>query len=128
MVRSRITGPEPRAALLYRRARRSARTPSFSSAALGLNLKQFYGQTENCALTAAQRDGAVRLHTVGRPLPGVEIRIGDSGEILMRAASVFDGYTGDAEATAQRAGRWLAAYRRCRLSGGGRPARRARAA
>jgi long-chain acyl-CoA synthetase len=68
---------------------------------LGLNLKQFYGQSENCALTAAQRDGAVKLHTVGHPLEGVELRIDDAGEILIRAASVFDGYTGDEAATAQ---------------------------
>src|SRR5258706_10879301 len=52
--------------------------------ALGLDLKQFYGQTENCALTAAQDSGAVRLHTVGRALPGVEIRIAESGDILVR--------------------------------------------
>ena len=69
--------------------------------ALGLDLKQFYGQTENCALTVAQSSDSVRLQTVGRPLPGVEIKIDDSGEILVRAASLFDGYIGDAEATAR---------------------------
>ncbi len=75
---------------------------------LGLNLKQFYGQSENCALTAAQRDGAVRLHTVGHPLAGVEIRIGEAGEILIRASSVFDGYTGgDATAANALADGWL---------------------
>ncbi len=68
---------------------------------LGLNLKQFYGQSETCALTAAQRDGAVRLHTVGHPLAGVELRISEAGEILIRAPSVFDGYAGDDEATAK---------------------------
>jgi long-chain acyl-CoA synthetase len=73
---------------------------------LGLNLKQFYGQSENCALTAAQRDGAVRLHTVGHPLAGVEIRISEEGEILIRAPSVFDGYTG-AEAGSALAEGWL---------------------
>jgi long-chain acyl-CoA synthetase len=75
---------------------------------LGLNLKQFYGQSENCALTAAQHDDAVRLHTVGQALPGVEIRIDASGEILIRAQSVFDGYAGDDEATAKAiVGGWL---------------------
>jgi long-chain acyl-CoA synthetase len=68
---------------------------------LGLNLKQFYGQSETCALTAAQRDGAVRLHTVGHPLAGVELRISEAGEILIRAPSLFGGYAGDEEATAQ---------------------------
>jgi long-chain acyl-CoA synthetase len=75
---------------------------------LGLNLKQFYGQSETCALTAAQRDGAVRLHTVGHPLAGVELRISEAGEILIRAASLFDGYAGDDEATAKAlADGWL---------------------
>jgi long-chain acyl-CoA synthetase len=68
--------------------------------ALGVDLKQFYGQTENCALTAAQDSAGVRLHTVGRALPGVDIRIDPSGEILIRADSVFDGYLDDDEATA----------------------------
>jgi long-chain acyl-CoA synthetase len=67
---------------------------------LGLNLKQFYGQSETCALTAAQSDGAVRLHTVGNALPGVGIRVDDTGEILLRAPSVFDGYADDEQATA----------------------------
>jgi len=67
--------------------------------ALGVNLKQIYGQTESCALTAAQDDGAVKLHTIGKPLPGVEVRIDDKGEILIKSASVIDGYFDDAEAT-----------------------------
>jgi long-chain acyl-CoA synthetase len=76
--------------------------------ALGLDLKQFYGQTENAALTAAQLSSKVKLHTVGQPLPGVEIRIADDGEILVRADSVFDGYLGDDAATAaSMAGGWL---------------------
>ncbi len=69
--------------------------------ALGLDLKQFYGQTENCALTAAQQSGEVRLHTVGKPLPGIEIRIAENGEILIRGESVFDGYFNDEAATAR---------------------------
>ena len=76
--------------------------------ALGLNLKQFYGQTENCALTAAQKTGDVKLNTVGQPLPGVEVKIADDGEILLRADSVFDGYLNDDEASAKTlAGGWL---------------------
>jgi len=67
--------------------------------ALGLDLKQFYGQTENCALTAAQNSGDVKLNTVGKPLPGVEVKIADDGEILIRADSVFDGFLNDEEAT-----------------------------
>ncbi|HKU94164.1 MAG TPA: AMP-binding protein [Vineibacter sp.] len=69
--------------------------------ALGINLKQFYGQTETSAFTAAQDDGAVRLHTVGRPLPGVDVKIDDSGEILVRSQSIVDGYFDDPDASAK---------------------------
>jgi len=56
-----------------------------------------------------QEDGEVRLHTVGRPLPGVEVRIADSGEILVRSGSVFSGYWHDETAThaALEADGWL---------------------
>ncbi len=69
--------------------------------ALGLNLRQFYGQTENCALAVAQSPGDLKLHTVGRPFPGVEIRIADDGEILMRGGNVFDGYHQNETASAE---------------------------
>ena len=48
--------------------------------ALGIDLRQFYGQTETAALTAAQPEGQVTLHTVGKPMPGVEVQIDDSGK------------------------------------------------
>jgi long-chain acyl-CoA synthetase len=67
--------------------------------ALGIDLRQFYGQTETAALTAAQPEGQVALHSVGKPMPGVEVRIDDSGEILVRSGSTIDGYFGDPEAT-----------------------------
>src|SRR5699024_5891795 len=69
--------------------------------ALGLNLRQFYGQTENAALCAAQDPATLKLHTVGAPFPGVEIRISDAGEILVRGDNVFDGYADNPEATAE---------------------------
>ena len=69
--------------------------------ALGLDLRQFYGQTENCALAAAQDPGSIKLHTVGKPFPGVEIELSDEGEILMRADNVFDGYYNNPDATAE---------------------------
>lgn len=69
--------------------------------ALGIRLKQFYGQTETCALSAAQVEGRVQINTVGRAMPGVEVKIDDKGEILIRADSVFEGYADNPEATAE---------------------------
>jgi long-chain acyl-CoA synthetase len=69
--------------------------------ALGVNLKQLYGQTETCALSAAQDDGAVKLHTVGKPMPGVQIRIAYNGEIQIQSGAVIDGYFDDPDATAK---------------------------
>ena len=67
--------------------------------ALGVKLRQLYGQTENSAFHAMQDEGEVRLHTVGRPLPGVEVRISDDGEIMNRSGSLFAGYWMNDEAT-----------------------------
>ena len=67
--------------------------------ALGVQLRQLYGQTESSAFNAMQDEGEVRLHTVGRPLPGVQVRIADGGEILTRSGSNFAGYWNNDEAT-----------------------------
>ncbi|MEJ3742739.1 AMP-binding protein [Actinomycetes bacterium KLBMP 9797] len=69
--------------------------------AIGVNLKQIYGQTEICGIAVAHRDGGVRFHTVGAPIPGTELRIADDGEILLRSASVFRRYLHDPRATAR---------------------------
>jgi long-chain acyl-CoA synthetase len=69
--------------------------------ALGLELRQFYGQTETVALTAAQDPSDVKLHTVGKPFPGVDIKISDDGEILVKGDNVFDGYYQRPDATAE---------------------------
>ena len=69
--------------------------------ALGVKLRQLYGQTESSAFNAMQDVEEVRLHTVGRPLPGVEARIDDSGEIIIRSGSVFSGYYKQDDATAK---------------------------
>jgi long-chain acyl-CoA synthetase len=75
---------------------------------LGINLKQVYGCTECSALATVQRDGEVRPDTVGRPLPGVEVRIAEDGEVLIRSAGVFQGYYKNPEATAEAlADGWL---------------------
>jgi len=69
--------------------------------ALGIKLRQLYGQTENSAINAIQSPGEVRLHTVGKPAPGVEVKIAEDGEILVRSDSVFEGYFNKPEATAE---------------------------
>ena len=76
--------------------------------ALGVMLRQFYGQTESSAFNAMQDVNEVRLHTVGRPMPGVEVRISEQGEILLRSESVFSGYFRLPEATQESlADGWL---------------------
>ena len=68
--------------------------------ALGINLKQLYGQTEASVFITQQRDHEVRADTVGTPTPGVEIRIGDTGEVFYRSAGVFQEYYKNPESTA----------------------------
>ena len=69
--------------------------------AIGVNLKQLYGQTEASVYVTMQPDGEIRADTVGRPAPQVEIRIDESGEVLYRSPGVFIGYYKDAEKTAE---------------------------
>jgi len=66
---------------------------------LGINVKQLYGMTESSALICIQQDGDVKLDTVGPPLPGVEVRVSPSGEVLYRSPGVFQGYFKNPEAT-----------------------------
>ncbi|MFH1152770.1 MAG: AMP-binding protein [Pseudomonadota bacterium] len=60
--------------------------------AIGVNLKQIYGQTEITGIAYMHRDGDVRPDTVGKPLPGTECKIADNGEILSKSLSVSPGY------------------------------------
>ena len=76
--------------------------------ALGVKLRQLYGQTESSAFNAMQDAAEVRLHTVGRPLPGVDVKISEAGEILIRSESVFAGYYQLPDASAEALGDgWL---------------------
>ncbi len=59
---------------------------------MGVNLKQVYGQTETSGLAYVQRDGEIDPDTVGKPLPGVEVRVSEAGEVLTRCAGVCHGY------------------------------------
>jgi len=69
--------------------------------ALGLNLKQVYGQTETSGICVLHPDGEVRPETVGKPTPGTRIRISDAGEVLVNSESVFLGYYKNPDATRQ---------------------------
>ncbi|QFG70201.1 long-chain fatty acid--CoA ligase [Ornithinimicrobium pratense] len=60
--------------------------------AIGVNLKQIYGQTEICGIAVVHRDDDIAFNTVGTPIPGTDLRITDDGEILLRSPSVFRGY------------------------------------
>ncbi len=68
--------------------------------ALGINLKQLYGQTEASVFITQQPDGEVRSDTVGVPSPGVELRIADSGEVFYRSPGTFVEYFKNPESTA----------------------------
>jgi len=68
--------------------------------AVGIPIAEVYGQTEDCGPTTMNRPGRVRIGTVGEPLPGLDVRIGPDGEVLVRGPNVCEGYWNDPEATA----------------------------
>ena len=68
--------------------------------ALGINLKQLYGQTEASVFITQQPDGQVRSDTVGVPSPGVEVRIAETGEVFYRSPGTFMSYYKNPESTA----------------------------
>ena len=68
---------------------------------IGVNLKQFYGQTETCAYVCLQPDGQVKYDSVGIAAPGIEIKLAESGEVLVKGVSVMDGYYMRPDATAE---------------------------
>jgi len=59
---------------------------------LGLNLKQLYGMTEASVFVCMQPDGQIKADTVGVPAPGVEIKIADNGEVLVKSPGIFQSY------------------------------------
>jgi len=69
--------------------------------AIGVNLKQIYGQTEIAGISVVHRDGDVKFDTVGTPIPETEIQITESGEIISKSPSVFLGYYKMEEETAK---------------------------
>jgi len=68
--------------------------------ALGVPLREGYGQTESTGVIALQRIDRPRWGYVGEPVPGMEVKIDEDGEILTRGPGVFKGYFKDPELTA----------------------------
>ena len=68
---------------------------------LGINVKQLYGMTEASVFVTIQRDGDVRLDSVGTPIKDVEVKISPEGEVLYKSPGVFQGYFKNEAATRQ---------------------------
>ncbi|MET8679680.1 long-chain fatty acid--CoA ligase [Streptomyces sp. NPDC004647] len=67
----------------------------------GVTIYEGYGLTESTSAATANPPGRVRFGTVGRPVPGTTVRLGDDGEILLRGGTVFSGYLNDTGGTAE---------------------------
>jgi long-chain acyl-CoA synthetase len=67
--------------------------------AFGVNIKQVWGSTELAGLASLQPDGEADPDTVGRVIPGSDVRIAEDGEVLIRSAAVFKGYYKQPDAT-----------------------------
>jgi long-chain acyl-CoA synthetase len=68
---------------------------------IGINLKQLYGQTETCAYVCLQPDGQVKPSSVGAPAPGVEIKIANNGEVLVKGPMLLKEYYNRPDSTAE---------------------------
>jgi long-chain acyl-CoA synthetase len=69
--------------------------------ALGIELAELWGMSETCGFGACNRPGQVKIGTVGPPSPGVEMTLGDDGEVLVRGDFVMLGYRNAPEKTAE---------------------------
>jgi long-chain acyl-CoA synthetase len=68
---------------------------------IGVTVFEGYGLTETTAAAAVNHDTALRIGTVGRPLPGVDVAIADDGEVLLRGGIIMRGYWKNEQATAE---------------------------
>jgi long-chain acyl-CoA synthetase len=68
---------------------------------IGINLKQLYGSTETAVFVCLQPDNAARADTVGIPIDGVEIKLADNGEIMVRSPGLLKEYYKNPAATAE---------------------------
>jgi long-chain acyl-CoA synthetase len=69
--------------------------------AIGVNLKQLYGSTETAVFVCLQPDHEAHADTVGVPIAGVEIKLADNGEVLVRSSGLLKGYYKNPQATAE---------------------------
>ena len=78
-------------------------------AALGLPICEGWGMTETTAITTINPREQIRIGTVGRALPGIEVVLADDGELLVRGPTIMRGYRKDREKTAETidSGGWL---------------------
>ena len=77
-------------------------------ASIDLPIREIYGQSEDSGPTSYNLPGRTRLGTVGPPLPGIEVKLAEDGEVLVRGPNVFVGYYKDPQATAEAlADGWL---------------------
>lgn len=87
---------------------------------LGLRLRDVYGQTEVSGATSMTRPAGSIRGGVGRPLPGVEVKVADHGELLVRSPSIFTRYVGDEQRTAEAfESGWFKTGDRARLTDNG---------
>ena len=70
-------------------------------ASLDLPVQEIYGQSEDCGPTSFNLPGKTRLGSVGPPFPGIEVKLAEDGEILVRGPNVFMGYFKEPAATAE---------------------------
>ncbi|MFZ6735330.1 AMP-dependent synthetase/ligase [Undibacterium sp. Ji42W] len=68
---------------------------------IGVNLKQLYGSTETCAYVCLQPDGKIKFDSVGAAAPGVEVKLAENGEVLVRSDAMLTGYYKRPDATAE---------------------------
>jgi long-chain acyl-CoA synthetase len=68
---------------------------------IGINLKQLYGSTETAVFVCLQPDHEVKADTVGVPIEGVQIRVADSGEVMVKSAGLLKEYYKNPAATAE---------------------------
>jgi long-chain acyl-CoA synthetase len=68
---------------------------------IGVNLKQLYGATETCAYVCLQPDGNIKFDSVGLPAPGVEVKLAENGEVLVKSVAMLKEYYKRPDATAE---------------------------